>query len=140
MIRDFKNKDIDRIMALWLDTNISTHHFIDSDYWKSNYTTVKAMMPSATIYVYEENNVIQGFIGLMDDYIAGIFVSQPFQSKGIGKKLLDYAKDRKDTLSLNVYKENDRAVKFYLREHFNICKEQIDQDTGKMELKMNWIK
>ncbi|MEG2234763.1 MAG: GNAT family N-acetyltransferase, partial [Oscillospiraceae bacterium] len=71
-------------MELWLDTNISAHSFIESEYWKSNYDTVKSMMPSATIYVYEENHVIQGFIGLMDAYIAGIFVSQKFQSKGIG--------------------------------------------------------
>ena len=58
-----------------------------------------------SLYVYEENNVIQGFVGLMNDYIAGIFVSHLLQSKGIGKKLLDYAKDKKDVLSLSVYKE-----------------------------------
>ncbi len=140
MIRDFKNQDIDRIMDLWLDTNISAHSFIKSEYWKSNYDTVKGMMPSATIYVYEENNVIQGFIGLMDDYIAGIFVSHLLQSKGIGKKLLDYAKDKGDALSLSVYKENIRAVKFYLHENFTVSDEQIDENTGKLELNMVWVK
>ncbi|MDD3279772.1 MAG: GNAT family N-acetyltransferase [Lachnospiraceae bacterium] len=140
MIRDFKKEDIDRVMELWLDTNISAHSFIQSEYWKSNYDTVKAMMPSATIYVYEENNVIQGFLGLMDEYIAGIFVSQHVQSKGFGKKLLDYAKDKKGALSLSVYKENIRAVNFYLREDFTVSNEQIDKNTGKLELNMNWVK
>ena len=58
MIRDFKNQDIDRIMELWLDTNISVHSFIESEYRKNNYDTVKSMMSSATIYVYEEKNEI----------------------------------------------------------------------------------
>lgn len=140
MIRDFKKEDIDRVMELWLDTNISAHSFIQSKYWKSNYDTVKAMMPGATIYVYEENNVVQGFVGLMDEYIAGIFVSQHVQSKGFGKKLLDYAKDKKGALSLSVYKENIRAVNFYLREDFTVSNEQIDKNTGKIELNMNWVK
>lgn len=140
MIRDFNKQDIDRIMEVWLDTNISAHKFIESEYWKSNYDAVKAIMPSATIYVYEENTTIQGFIGLMDSYIAGIFVSQKFQSKGIGKALLDYAKDKKDALSLNVYQENDGAVRFYLREGFAIANEQMDENTGKTELSMSWVK
>lgn len=140
MIRDFKKQDLDRIMDLWLDTNISAHSFIDSEYWESNYDTVKTMMPNATIYLYEENDIIQGFVGLMDNYIAGIFVSRKVQSSGIGKKLLDYVKDKKATLSLNVYQENSRAVSFYLRESFAISNEQIDENTGKIELSMNWVK
>ncbi|EGD47296.1 GCN5-related N-acetyltransferase [Ruminiclostridium papyrosolvens DSM 2782] len=140
MIRDFKKQDLDRIMDLWLDTNISAHSFIDNGYWESNYDTVKTMMPNATIYLYEENDIIQGFVGLMDNYIAGIFVSRQVQSSGIGKKLLDYVKDKKATLSLNVYQENSRAVSFYLRESFAISNEQIDENTGKIELSMNWVK
>ena len=140
MIRSFKSQDLNKVMKLWLDTNIMAHSFIGEEYWKSNYDAVKSMMPSANIYIYEENNCIQGFIGLMDTYIAGIFVNQDFQSKGIGKKLLNYAKNKNEVLSLNVYKENIRAVKFYLREDFDISNEQVDVNTGKSELHMNWKK
>lgn len=138
MIRDFEKQDLDRIMELWLNTNISAHSFIKSEYWTNNYDSVKTMMPSATIYVYEENSVVQGFAGLMNNYIAGIFVSLHFQSKGIGKKLLDYAKAKNNELSLSVYKKNDRATNFYLRECFTVSKEQLDEDTGEMELSLNW--
>ncbi len=55
MIREFRTTDIDRIMQLWLDTNILVHNFIDSKYWRDNFGAVKEMMPKATIYVYEEN-------------------------------------------------------------------------------------
>lgn len=140
MIRDFKIQDIDRIMELWLDTNRLAHDFINDEYWQKSYEPVKAMMPKATIYVYEEDKVIKGFVGLMDNYIAGIFIAQSYQSKGIGKQLLDYVKNKKTMLSLCVYKKNKQAIQFYLRENFKIIDERIEETTGEIEFNMSWIK
>lgn len=138
MIRDFRKTDIDSVMQLWLDTNIQAHNFINSNYWTDNFQAVKEMMPKATIYVYEENDVIYGFIGLMENFVAGIFVSFDFQSKGIGKLLLDYSKSKQNELSLCVYKKNNRAQHFYLREGFSISTEQVDENTGETEFVMKW--
>lgn len=138
MIRNFRKDDIDKVMQLWLETNVKAHHFIDSSYWNDNYNMVKEILPKATIYVYDENDEIQGFIGLMDGYIAGIFVSNKCQSKGIGKALLDYVKEQNSELLLSVYKKNNRAKQFYLREGFTIDSEQIDKSTGEVEFLMKW--
>lgn len=140
MIRDFTKSDLDMVMELWLETNISAHSFINNEYWAKNFNVVKNMMTNAIIYVYEENSVIQGFVGLMDNYIAGIFVSEKLQSKGIGKDLLEYVKSKYSQLSLSVYKNNGRAVKFYFREGFLISNEQVDKNTGEVEFEMNWRK
>ena len=35
--------------------------------------------------MYEDDKMIQGFIGINDEYIEGIFVSDEMQSRGIGK-------------------------------------------------------
>lgn len=138
MIRDFMTTDIDRVMQLWLDTNVKAHNFIESRYWRDNFGLVKEMMPNSTIYVYEENAEIQAFIGLIGSFVAGIFVSGDFQSKGIGKLLLDYLKSKQSELSLCVYKKNNRALHFYLREGFIISKELVDENTGEIELHMKW--
>ncbi len=53
------------------------------------------MLPQAEVYVYEDDKMIQGFLGVRDEYIEGIFVSDKMQSHGIGKNLLDYIKDKK---------------------------------------------
>lgn len=140
MIRNFEMQDLDKIMNLWLDTNISTHFFIDSEYWKGNYNVVKEMMPDTSIYIYEDGETIKGFIGLTDNYILGIFVLQQVQSKGIGRKLLDCVKSKKDKLSLSVYKKNNRAINFYLREGFVISDEQIDENTREVEFSMTWVR
>ncbi|MDD4564710.1 MAG: GNAT family N-acetyltransferase [Eubacteriales bacterium] len=138
MIRDFMLKDIDDIMCLWLETNKQAHDFIESSYWDSNFTSVKEMLPQSTIYVYECDSQIQGFIDLIDDYIAGIFISTDNQSRGIGKKLLNYTKEKCDKLTLQVYQKNARAVQFYLREGFGISKEQMDEESGEIEYFMEW--
>lgn len=138
MIRDFRKEDIDKVMQLWLNTNIQAHSFIDDKYWQDNFKDVKEMMPQATIYVYEENGEIQAFIGLMEGFIAGIFVASDFQSKGIGKLLLDYSKEKNKELSLCVYKKNNRALNFYLKEGFTISTEQVDENTNEEEYVMKW--
>ena len=101
MIRKLLNGDIDRVADIWLKTNLKTHYFISNQYWKSNYELVKEMMLQSEVYVYEDDKMIQGFVGLNDEYIEGIFVSDEMQSCGIGKLLLDYIKDKKVRLQLN---------------------------------------
>ena len=115
MIRKLLNGDIDRIADIWLKTNLKAHYFISNQYWKSNYELVKEMMSQ-----YEE----------------GIFVSDEMQSCGIGKLLLDYVKDKKVSLRLNVYQKNARAISFYQREGFIIQCEDLDEDTGEKEYTM----
>ena len=75
-------------------------------------------LPHAEIYVHEDDctKQIDGFIGLNDDYIEGVFVKETMQSKGIGKQLLNHAKEFRLKLKLSVYQENEKAIKFYLRE------------------------
>lgn len=138
-IRAYQASDLKAIMDLWLDTNVAAHDFIDEDYWRSNYDTVKQMIPEATLYVFEDQG-IKGFAGLNGTYIAGIFVDKTQQSKGVGKQLLDFIKDKNVELMLQVYKKNNRAVQFYLREEFEIEKEQLDIHTSETELVMKWTK
>lgn len=140
MIRKFKETDLDVIMQIWLSSNIKAHHFISKLYWESNYEMVKKILPDAEVYVYEDTNTneILGFIGLMDNHIAGLFVKEDAQSQGIGKKLLDYVKTTKNHLTLSSYKKNFRAVYFYQREHFVINSEATDTNTGEIELILSW--
>lgn len=138
MIRKAARADLPVVMGIWLETNIKTHDFISSDYWEKNYAEVERMMPDTEVYVCERQGEIQGFTGLMDNYVAGIFVKEEYQSEGIGKALLDYVKDRKEELVLHVYEKNERAIKFYLREGFVKIKEQTEEENREREYRMWW--
>ncbi len=142
MIRPFRENDLFAVMQIWLETNIKAHSFIPKDYWTDNYAMVKNILPQAEIYVYEDDdtNQIDGFIGLTDNYIEGIFVRESIQSRGIGKQLLNYAKQIKSFMRLSVYQKNTRAITFYQREQFVICSENIDDSTNEKEFIMIWSK
>lgn len=140
MIRQCIDNDIDAVMQIWLNTNIKAHSFISAYYWQNNFDIVKEMLPHAEIYVHEDNCTKQmdGFIGLNNSYIEGIFVKETMQSKGIGRQLLNHAKEVKSTLKLSVYQKNEKAIKFYLREKFKIQSENVDDNTGEKEFIMFW--
>ncbi len=140
MIRRLQKKDVNRVAELWLDTNLKAHDFIPAQYWRSNYDLVKEMLSQAEVYVYEDGQKIQGFIGLDGDYIEGIFVSDEMQSQGIGKALIDFVKAQKTKLRLNVYQKNVRATHFYQKEGFEIQCEGLDEATGEKDYEMLWWK
>ena len=118
MVRKLRNADVNKVADIWLDTNMKAHYFIPTQYWKSNFELVKELLLQATVYIYEDNQEIQGFIGLNDEYIEGIFVSDEMQSQGIGKILLNYAKDK--------------------REGFEIQYSGLDESTGEKDYVMVW--
>ena len=138
MIRELRKADINKVANIWLYTNITAHYFIPEQYWKSNFELVKELLLQATVYVYEDNQEIWAFIGLNDEYVEGVFVSDKMQSLGIGKLLLNYAKDKRSKLLLNVYQKNTRAISFYQREGFEVQNEGLDEATGEKDYVMVW--
>ena len=140
MIRRLQKTDIDTVAQIWLTSNREVHDFVPAEYWESNFTPVKEMLLQAEVYVCEdeESNEIRGFIGLEDEYIAGVFVRKEDRSKGTGKALLDYVKEIKRGLTLHVYVKNEKAVRFYQREGFQILKKMTDDATGEEECLMAW--
>lgn len=138
MIRKFETKDTERVMQIWLEVNIEAHDFVSSDYWLSHYQSVQEQLLEADIYVYEQDEEIQGFVGMVDDYLAGIFVDKKFRSMGIGKNLLECVKKNYSAFSLNVYQKNQRAVEFYLREGLSVVSKGIDEETAETDYTMVW--
>lgn len=137
MIREMKPGELDTVMELWLEANLEAHPFIPDEYWRKNFETVKALI-SEGVMVYEEMDELLGFIGIRGDYIAGVFVKKGRRSEGIGEKLIDDAKEHHDRLELNVYLENQKAVKFYLREEFKVSSMDVEEATGAAEYSMVW--
>lgn len=140
MIRKFEMKDTKQVMQIWLDVNMDAHNFVQGDYWLSNYQSVQKQLLQADIFVYEQDEEIQGFVGMTDDYLAGIFVDKKCRSMGIGKELLECVKQNYPVFSLNVYQKNRRAVDFYLREGLSIISKGIDEDTSETDYTMVWNK
>lgn len=138
MIRKFEEKDINDVMQIWKKENIRTHKFIQEKYWENNYNYVKEIMPNAEIFVYTINENIVGFIGIVSNYIEGLFVDINNQCKGIGTMLLNKVKENNEILTLSVYKKNTKAINFYRNNNFKIISENVDKSTGEIQYIMKW--
>ena len=142
MIRKFETQDLDAVMQIWLNGNLDAHPFIPASFWTDHFETVRDLLPQAELYVHENEATrqIDGFIGLTENHIEGIFVAESARSKGVGKSLLEYAKSCKPYLTLSVYQKNERALAFYRREQFTVQSEGIDEDTNEAEIQMLWTR
>ena len=137
MIKEFKINDLDEVMKIWIETNIEAHNFVPKEYWINNFQVVKEMLPLAEVYIYKEENIIKGFIGVIDkSYIAGLFVKKEYQREGKGSNLLNYCKIKYEHIKLDVFVKNKKAVNFYCKNNFRILEKKVNEETKEFEYTM----
>ncbi|HPI97728.1 MAG TPA: GNAT family N-acetyltransferase [Synergistales bacterium] len=137
MIRAYDQTDIDQVLNIWLDASIKAHNFIDKGFWESKVIDMREIyLPGSEIFVFEEDEIVKGFVALCGDTLAAIFVSPNEQGKGIGKQLIDRTKEVRRNLNLTVYKDNRDSIEFYKKCGFKVTREQIDVHTGHVEIVM----
>lgn len=123
MIRPSRASEIDDIMTLWLEANLQAHDFVPKEYWLSHYDEVKTEIAKG-VFVYEQDGRIFGFIGLIGNYVAGLFVRTDKHRVGIGTALIEFCKEQNPILELHVFEKNTGAVSFYEKNGFkkiHIC-------------------
>ena len=142
MIRKFREEDTTKVMTIWTKGNFEAHPFINKDYWLLNYNRVKdEYLKKSETYVYETEGEIKGFISILNNqYIGALFLKKEYQRQGIGRKLINFVKekDKYDKLILHVYEKNIDAILFYTALGFKNQKIQIDKETNEKEYVMEW--
>ena len=139
IVRKASHGEIERMVEIWLSASIKAHHFISSDFWHRNAAEMrKTYLPASENWVYCENDQILGFFSLQQNTLAALFVAPGHQGRGIGKLLLEKARQLRQSLSLTVYEANSRAIKFYSHHGFKVMIAQKDPHTGHSELLMSY--
>jgi len=137
MIREYNPADIEAVLNLWLTASIKAHDFVTPEFWESQVANMRDLyIPASQSYVYQVNGQVRGFYSLYEGILAAIFVRPEHQGSGIGKQLMQNAKLECPNLLLNVYKENQATIEFYLSQGFKIVSEQADEHTGHQEYTM----
>ena len=136
MIRLAERQDLDRIMEIWLEGNLQAHDFVDPAYWTGCLQEVREAIAQADVWVWDDSGRVEAFAGMVEHYLAGLFVSGAQRGKGIGGLLLEHIKEQRFPLTLHVYSRNAGAVQFYERHGFGIVSEYIDPETGQPEREM----
>lgn len=139
-LNEIDEKTLDSLLAIWLEGNLQAHSFISKNYWLDNQVGVREGLAQARIFVKETDGKAVGFLGLVEEAIAGLFVKEQFQKQGIGEALIQRVKDEKKILTLTVYENNQGALLFYERQGFRRVRSQIDPETQQREWLMRWTR
>lgn len=89
------------------------------------------------ILVYDDG-LVKGFIQMNGTEICKIYVDNFFQSKGIGKALIEYAVNEYNANTLWALEKNQRAISFYKKHGFNLTGvKKFEEDTIEYLVQLN---
>ncbi|TYR81544.1 GNAT family N-acetyltransferase [Priestia megaterium] len=133
--------DIEQLVQIWYESSIKAHDFINHEYWDAQKQDMKEKyLPMSETYVLCVDQEIIGFVSVVGQYLAALFIANDYQGNGYGKELVSFIKQKRKHLQLKVYAKNEQAVQFYLKNHFLKKQELIDEQTGEKEMLMEWKK
>lgn len=134
-----ERSDITACADIWLQASLVVHSFVSPDFWHENYEAMKEQyLPGSDVYLAKLEDAAIGFAAVNQGALEALFVRPASWGKGVGSRLLRHAQNLHAELALAVYSKNSRAVNFYLRYGFTVCREQLCPHTGEPELLMLW--
>jgi len=137
MIRKHRETDLETILDVWHQSSTLAHPFLDENFVEKATKAMREMyIPGSETWVYEEDGIIIGFIGMMGNEIGGLFVLPDHHSKGVGRQLVDFIGDLHDELEVEVFKKNKIGRSFYDKYGFKVIKEDLHVDSGQEIFRM----
>jgi putative acetyltransferase len=104
------------LLEIWLRSVRATHTFLREPDIEALYPQVRDLYLPAVedLWVYEDAaGCISGFIGMQHAQVEMLFVDPQRFGQGVGTALLDHAKKRCVTLTVDVNEQNPQAHAFY---------------------------
>ena len=122
-IRDYRSEDFDPITVVWRisrekslpEFHSAKGHFFyeDQDYFRNH------ILKENQVFVVESDGKPIAFLAMRDDFIDHLYIHPDYQRRGIGKALLDYARQRSpEHLWLYTLQVNVNARAFYEKNGF----------------------
>lgn len=128
-IKPCNENDYQTLVEIWERSVRSTHEFLtEKDIMEIRESLISKYFKEVSLYMIFDEETIAGFIGLYDHNIEMLFVDSNSMGKGLGSKLLDFAKSL-GADSVDVNEQNPRALGFYQAHGFRVvCRDEYDND------------
>lgn len=131
MIRKIEQSDYPRLAEIWESAVLHTHDFLKKEdflYYKEH---VPSYFPHVTLWGFEQEGCLVGFIGIAEDNIEMLFVDNNHRRKGIGKQLSLYVINELHVTKVDVNEQNAQAVGFYTHLGFRVAGKSKTDNEGK---------
>ncbi|GJM12630.1 MAG: acetyltransferase [Pseudohongiella sp.] len=139
VIRQYDAKDLDGVMSSWESASKIAHPFLSEEFLDTErYNIPNVYIPNTDVWVAEVDDEVVGFIALIGNEVGAIFLDPSFQGGGIGRALMDKARQIHGTLEVEVFKENAIGRKFYDRYGFEHLAESVHEPTQQKILRLRF--
>jgi putative acetyltransferase len=130
-IRQYTPSDVNALINSWEVATRLAHVFMTDEFIaQERINTAEIYLPNTDTWVAEIDGNVVGFIALMGNEVGAIFLQPNFHKKGIGKALMDKARDLHGALEVEVFKENALGRSFYSKYGFKYLEEKSHEPTG----------
>ncbi len=113
MIRRIEVADYPRLVEIWESAVVNTHDFLKREDFLYYKERVPSYFPYVTLFGFEQDDKLVGFIGVSDGNIEMLFIENDNRGKGIGRQLVLYAINELHVNKVDVNEQNIQAVGFY---------------------------
>ena len=144
MIKEYKKKDINKILNIINDASLKYKGVIPSNCWHEPYMSEDELIDEISdgvhMFGYHDNNKLISVIGIQEvkdaTLIRHAYTLTSHQGKGIGSSLLEYLlkKNQKSRLLVGTWRKAVWAIRFYKK--FGFIIHSKDQST--ILLKKYW--
>lgn len=143
-LRAFADEDLKGLLDLWVEAWAATFPQIDFEArraWFADYLGAIADEGATITVAVADDGSLAGFVTFDAEaqVLDQLCVARAHQGSGAAKMLLDSVKRRSpDGIILAVTQSNDRALRFYYREGFEITGEGINPSSRLPFWEMRW--
>ena len=131
MIRQYEGQDLQDLLTTWAAASEIAHPFLTEDFLAAERENIPNLyLPNAETWVYEADGRVVGFVDLIGNEVGAIFVHPNHQRMGIGKRLMDKAKELRGELEVEVFVKNAIGRAFYAKYGFTPIQEKVHDQTG----------
>lgn len=137
VIRSFVEQDLGELLDVWYQASLTAHPFLSQEFLAAERSEIaKDWIPQSETTVYESDGRVVGFLSLIDNEVGAVFVEPDFQGRGIGRSLMDRARESRPYLELDVFEANAIGRRFYDSYGFELVSRHIDEASGHVALRL----
>lgn len=142
-IRPYADTDLDAVMAAWESASLVGHPFLSETFKDTErYNIPNVYLPNTDTWVCVCDGEVVGFIAMIvgdgPTEVGAIFVQSSSHGTGVGRLLMDKARDLYGQLELEVFTENALGRRFYEAYGFVPVSERFHEDAGHMMLRLRY--
>jgi putative acetyltransferase len=134
-LRSYEDRDLAGVLSSWENASRLAHPFVSEEFLTRERDRIPTLfLPAGDTWVAELDGSVVGFMTLIGNEVGAVFVEPHLHGRGIGRSLLDHARQLHGDLDVEVFERNEIGRRFYARYGFQPVGTKVHDETGEVVL------